>query len=322
MGQWVRKGTKMEYYEGSTLIKSYETNLKTTWEKMGTKSGGLVGFLYENFKKDKYKTNDAGIRGQVKHVEKAIQKFLETGVMPSADDIGVGEGKPYNNVIEDVRTWLLGNGINEIEYSANPNKFLYSKVGGERNPDAPEAPPEVSPEDSLNPYTAYLEEQRVRQERAELGLLNKQTRAGIQNSEISTQQAMIQQAQFKDQLVEQIKTDRLSKMRAGLTPMQIAQEDLQFMVGNMQSNNQNMQMMNQQRLTGIQQQAMNPYQAYINANAAATGGQGYGNVATGFAATDAGDLYQQALRIAQSQGRQTISQQDLLMAQGQFSNKG
>ena len=89
--------------------------------------------------------------------------------------------------------------------SIKMNLFIQIK-GGEKNPDAPKVAPVVNTESStLNPYEAYLEEQRSKQENAELGLLNETTKANIQNAEISTQQGMIQQAQMKDQLVEQIK---------------------------------------------------------------------------------------------------------------------
>lgn len=314
---WIRKGTKMEFHDSEgNLIKSYDTNIKNVWDD--PKAYLLNPALAALTTKDGYKTNNIGARGQVKHVETAIQKFLETGKMPDATEIGVNSGNAYDNVMRDVRTWLSRNNIDEAKYAVNQDEFIYSDQSGEKNPDAPKVAPVVNTESStLNPYEAYLEEQRSKQENAELGLLNETTKANIQNAEISTQQGMIQQAQMKDQLVEQIKSDRLSKMRAGLTPMQIAQEDLQFMVGNMQGNNQNMQMMNQQRLAAQQQKAINPYQAYINANAAITGGQGYGNVASGFAATDAGDLYQQALRIARSKGRTAPNNDDIFIAQGQ-----
>src|SRR5690606_13055861 len=85
-----------------------------------------------------------------------------------------------------------------------------------------------------------------------------------QNAEISAQQAMIQQAQLRDQIIEQIKLDRMSKLRQGITPMQIANESLQFTVGNMLANNNQMTGINQARLAAIQQQGLNPYQAYLN----------------------------------------------------------
>ena len=149
----------------------------------------------------------------------------------------------------------------------------------------------------------------------ELGLLNEQTRAGQQNAEISAQQSMIQQAQLRDQIVEQIKLDRMSKMRQGITPMQIANESLQFTVGNIQANNQEMTGVNQARLAATQQQGLNPYQAYLN-SVNGVGYQTQGNVASGMAATDASDMYQQAMKYARSQGRSYIKPEDYDRVQG------
>jgi hypothetical protein len=151
--------------------------------------------------------------------------------------------------------------------------------------------------EEFNPYLKYMEQQRKDLEQSELGFLNTQSDIQKQNAEISAQQAMVQQAQFKDQLVEQIKSDRISKMRSGLSPMQIAQDNLQFMVGNMQANNQQMQMLNQQNLMATQQKKLNPYQAYLTSMQNVTGGQGMGNIMTGMAATDAGDLTMQMNRM-------------------------
>lgn len=169
--------------------------------------------------------------------------------------------------------------------------------------------------EEYNPYTKWLETQRQQAESAELGLLNEQTRASVQNAEINSQQAMMQQAQFKDQIVEQIKLDRMAKMRQGISPMQIANENLQFLVGNMQANNQQVDAVNQARLAATQQQAMNPYQAYLNSINGA-GYQANANVATGMAATDASDMYQQAMKYARSQGRNYILPDDYKVVQG------
>lgn len=169
--------------------------------------------------------------------------------------------------------------------------------------------------EEYNPYIEWLKQQQQASEKAELGLLNEQTRASVQNAEISSQQAMIQQAQFKDQIVEQIKLDRMAKMRQGISPMQIANENLQFLVGNMQANNQQVTGVNQARLAAQQQQAMNPYQAYINSINGA-GYQANANVATGMAATDASDMYQQAMKYARSQGRNYIVPDDYKVVQG------
>jgi hypothetical protein len=142
----------------------------------------------------------------------------------------------------------------------------------------------------LSPYVKYIEAMQKEQELAELGLLEAQTQAARESADIAAQQAMMQQSQFRDQIIEQIKSDRLNKMRQGMSPMQIANEELQTMVGGMKDNVQMMSQLNQQRLSAIQQERMNPYQAYINSQQAVTGQQGYINLAAGFDATRASSM--------------------------------
>ena len=67
-------------------------------------------------------------------------------------------------------------------------------------------------------------------------LLEAQTQAARESADIAAQQAMMQMPQFRDQIIEQIKSDRLNKMRQGMSPMQIANEELQTMVGGMKDN--------------------------------------------------------------------------------------
>lgn len=283
MGKWTKEGTVMKYYDDAgKLIKIFDTNLN----KAG--NGGW---------KDGYESNNMFQAGQAKHVEEAIQFFLENGKMITLSEFKNGTPSKQgfeNNVLKDVRTWLSKNGIDEATYTNEGSKVFESTSTPKETP--------------FNPYTNYLEQQRIGQENAERGLLNAQTDIAKQNADITAQQAMMQQSQFKDSLIEQIKADRLSKMRSGISPMQIAQENLQYTVGNMQNNQQQMQLANQGKLTAVQQEQLNPYQAYINSQAAVTGGQGYGNTATGMAASDAGDIYQQMLRMRQANPNLTLEQ--------------
>lgn len=160
--------------------------------------------------------------------------------------------------------------------------------------------PETSTTEPLNPYVQYMQRMQEDTVANELGLLQSQNLAQRQQAEIGSQQMMMQNAQFKDQLIEQIKTDRLSKLRNGMSQMQIANEELQFMVGNQMQNQQAVSQANQQLLGVTQQQAQLPYQAYLNAQQGITGGQGYANFAAGMAATDASSMDMQA-RLMQSQ---------------------
>jgi hypothetical protein len=307
MNTWKREGNKTVEYDASGKKTGRVIDLGDVSNR-GLFSFDRDGSSGKQGVGDGIRSNNFLRRGSVNDVQKLLDFFLNTGEMPEEGDfarLGFNNKGVLRNAIFDVKKILANQGIDYLEYE-NTRK---SEIIEEKRKEIEETKKEES---QLNPYARYLENQRQKNETAELGLLNSQTDAAIQNTEISSQQAMIQQAQLKDQLVEQIKTDRLSKMRAGLTPMQIAQEELQFMVGNMQGNNQQMQMVNQQRLAATQQKNMNPYQAFLNSQQNVTGGQGYGNVAAGFAATDAGDLYQQALRVANSRGRRTPNQEDMM----------
>lgn len=283
-GKWI-----LEAFENGKKVKTISFDKQNIFGSDGLKSNNWISL------------NSV----QSEHLRKAMLKYLQTGVMPGAGDLNL-DSKQYKTILEDMNTLLSSNGINTATY--DPANSLNLSLEEQKAKALEE-------ETALNPYAAYMEKKRVEQEGAEKGLLEGQTNAARQNADILAQQTMQQQSMFRDQLVEQIKSDRMSKMRSGISPMQIAQENLQFMVGNMQNNNQQVGLANQGQLAAAQQAKINPYQAYINSQAATTGGQGYGAVASGFAATDAGDLDMQTQRVLKSNPGLTY-QQALALVKG------
>ena len=258
---------------------------------------------------DGFKFNNwAGMtRGEKGQFIRGLEVTLNNGKIKDKNDFIRLTGKDisdkqWKNIEQDIDLGVSKMGIDMDTYDPELGR---SKTEEELS----------SEETILNPYAAYMENKRVEQEGNERGLLDAQTNASRQNADILAQQTMQQQSMFRDQLVEQIKSDRMSKMRSGISPMQIAQENLQFMVGNMQTNNQQVGLANQGQLAAAQQKAINPYQAYINSQAATTGGQGYGAVASGLAATDAGDLDMQTQRVLKSNPNLTY-QQALALVKG------
>lgn len=255
--------------------------------------------------------------------ESAVKFFIDNGRFPTEKDMESSTYKTkYKNIEMNMQDLNYISGIDDF-YKRDIEAFMnwYSSEEGQKqirmdNPNIafdeetgiikinketgrPESG--LKNETTLNPYVQWLENQRQTAESQHYGLLDAQTRTGMQNAEISAQQAMMQQAKFKDDLVEQIKLDRMSKMRKGISPMQIAQENLQFMVGNMQGANQQIGAVNQSRLGALQQQELNPYQAYLNSLEGA-GYQSQANFGAGAMASDASDLYMQALRMQQAYG--------------------
>jgi hypothetical protein len=112
-------------------------------------------------------------------------------------------------------------------------------------------------------------------------------------ADVGFQQAALQQASTVKQITDQVRSERMARLRAGMSESQIANQDMQMLMSNVNTLNQNAQMLNQQRLEAQVGMNTSQDQAYMDfLNQANTRGQ----VATGMAASDAGDAYQQTIR--------------------------
>jgi len=112
-------------------------------------------------------------------------------------------------------------------------------------------------------------------------------------ADVGFQQAALQQAQTVKQITDQVRAERMARLRAGMSESQIANQDMQMLMTNVNTLNQNAQMLNDQRLQaqiGIntaQDQAYTDFLAQANQR---------GQVGAAMAASDAGDAYQQTIR--------------------------
>jgi len=120
-----------------------------------------------------------------------------------------------------------------------------------------------------------------------------QAQAQATMADVQYQNQAIQQAQIVKNITDQIRAERMARLRAGMNEAQIANQDMQMMMANINALNQNAQMMNQQRLDAYfntltaRDQA---YQAYLDqANAR-------GQNAAAFYAADSGNAYWNALQ--------------------------
>jgi hypothetical protein len=128
--------------------------------------------------------------------------------------------------------------------------------------------------------------------RLEQGATNQAEQAATL-ADVNFQQAAMQQASTVKQITDQVRGERMARLRAGMSESQIANQDMQMLMTNVNTLNQNAQMLNQGRLEA--QMGMNlaqdqAYQDYLAQSAQR------GQVATGMAASDAGDAYQQTIR--------------------------
>lgn len=119
-------------------------------------------------------------------------------------------------------------------------------------------------------------------------------------AEAQYQQQAMQQAQVVKQITDQVRTERMARLKAGMSEAQIANQDMQMMMTNVNALNQNNAMLNQARLeaTGAMMTAQDQaYADYLNqANAR-------GQVAMAGYATDAGNVaYQVSDYLAKNPG--------------------
>jgi hypothetical protein len=128
--------------------------------------------------------------------------------------------------------------------------------------------------------------------RLEQSYANQAEQAAVM-ADVGFQQAAMQQAQTVKQITDQVRSERMARLRAGMSEAQIANQDMQMLLTNVNTLNQNAQMLNDQRLQaqiGINTAQDTAYQDFLaQANQR-------GQVATGMAASDAGDVYQQTIR--------------------------
>jgi hypothetical protein len=112
-------------------------------------------------------------------------------------------------------------------------------------------------------------------------------------ADVGFQQAALQQAITVKQITDQVRGERLARLRSGMSESQIANQDMQMLMTNVNTLNQNAQMLNQGRLEA--QIGMNTAQDQAYADFLTQANQ-KGQVGAAMAASDAGDAYQQTIR--------------------------
>lgn len=120
--------------------------------------------------------------------------------------------------------------------------------------------------------------------------------AGMNLADLNYQAQALEQARTVKAITDQIKAERMARLKAGMSEAQIANQDMQMLMANINALNENARMLNQQRLQGqinyglAQDQA---YAAYLDqANAR-------GQIGAAFYAAGAGDAVHQTNKIMQ-----------------------
>lgn len=136
--------------------------------------------------------------------------------------------------------------------------------------------------------------------------------AGMNLADASFQQQAINQAQIVKNITDQVRSERMGRLRSGMSQSQIANQDMQMMMANVNALNDQTQMMNQQRLessAGFDLARDTAYKDFMQL------APQLGQNAAAFGAADAGDPSQMALKnlsimYPKSKGQYTKKQYD------------
>lgn len=266
-------------------ITDNEGNVTNTYDMGGDTIGPITGWG------DGYRTNNILRRGDMEDVRKAFRFLVENNRMPTAAELGVGKGA-YENIKYDVKVMSERNGValKEDAYGTliiaggtNVPQALAEKIEAEID--------EASGPDPLNAYynDLYSLDEGTGGRAMYDALLNAnmaEARAGYNVADLQQQQAAMQQAATVKQIADQVRSERMARLRAGMSESQIANQDMQMMMTNVQALNDQSLAASQARydaMTGMELAQHNAYREYL-AQADARG-----QVSAAMAATDAGN---------------------------------
>jgi hypothetical protein len=219
------------------------------------------------------------------------------------------KGRPLTreeiNALGIVGGGVNGTGMNDVIAAQtriieqNPSKFGFTAGGVSTGAGGLAAPTDADGQISaFNQYYQDLYSLQPGTGGAEmLGRLEEsyanQAQQAATMADVGFQQAALQQASTVKAITDQVRGERMARLRAGMSESQIANQDMQMLMANVNTLNQNAAMLNDQRLQaqiGMNTSQDQAYMDFLNqANAR-------GQIATGMAASDAGDAYQQTIR--------------------------
>lgn len=266
------------------------SNIKR-WGGQAALNTATVG-TYNIFKGDGYRTNNLFRRGNMDQLSASIEQMLAQGSIPTKEQLAdngiVLNDAEYANISHDLAYFLETNDISLDQYR---------KDAGLSN--------DISEQEAaFNNYYRYiysLDEGTGGREIYD-SLVQAEQNAALSNMQLADanlQQQAMQQAQTVKSITDQVRAERISRLRAGMSESQIANQDMATLMSNVNALNQQVADANAARLQA-QQQYQNAqdtaYQAWLaNANTMAQSGAAY-------AASDAGDIIQQARKYAQATG--------------------
>lgn len=253
--------------------------------------------------KDGFKSNNAKGGATMEHVKEAFIHLMTTGRNLNAADLGVTP-KQYETIMKDVRTMAKRNGI-ELDDDYNITEgFDTSFFKTQEDIEAEQALANDPKAEALNRYyrdTYSLEEGTTGKrflDRFEQGFKNRAAQEMVL-ADAQYQQAALLQAQKVKQITDQVRSERMARLRAGMSESQIANQDMQMLMANVGALNDQAQALNEGRLQaqlGYNTAQDQAFEAYLNqANQQIQGG-------ASLYASQVGDINYQVQQYLRRQG--------------------
>lgn len=258
---------------------------------------------------DGYLANNPFITAKKEDVANMVQIFLETGTIPDRLTFnrltGASAGQnDYTFLVQDLKSFIRQNNIDEAAYVASFNSSNNSNdpEGSNDTEDTEEingVPRDIALDKYFNEWYSGKEGTAGATVRGELeNVFANQANTEMMLADAAFQQQALQQAQTVKSITDQVRAERMARLKAGMSESQIANQDMQMMMANVNALNDQASMMNQGRLQA-QANAMNAKdQAYLAYLEQAQGGAQTG---AAYSAANAGDLRYQALNQAYQQ---------------------
>lgn len=213
-----------------------------------------------------YFVDNALRRGQKKHLAIAVAFFMRHGKPPTYEEYraalkeagitGSGESRgAYDNIIADIEVFKRKNKI--------PDN--YKEIVEAKKREAQEDPQKYAFNDYYNDLYSLKPGTSGRAMYDELSnIYLRQAEANKAMADVQFQQQALQQAQIIKSITDQVRAERMARLRAGMSEFQIANQDMQMMMANVNALNQNAQMLNQQRLEAQLNANLARDQAYLS----------------------------------------------------------
>ncbi len=252
----------------------------------GTVTDNETGKVY----KLKYDETSGTQRGTKTEVEQVLQFYLNNNRMPTDDELDEVYGIKWggakvdrSNVMLDVSSFLDKDGFRDIvaESLRTPEELAELE-------EAKQDPKKAAFNEYYKDLYSLDQGTQGREilDNLERSYQNQASSASIL-ADANYQAQALQQAQTVKTITDQVRAERMARLKAGMSESQIANQDMQMLMANVGAANQNVQMMNQARLEAqlgmglAKDQAYAEYLNQVNAR---------GQVATGMYAADSGNL--------------------------------